>query len=164
MCNSERQYLHFKVRGPADQATKRDLLQKFKNDQKSFQAKFRFYKRKHKKQELIDLEHDTVNNPKNMWTKLKQLGNPPSSKAVLEIIRADESISTDIQEVLERWHTDISKLFAGLRENPEFAFDDEFYSEIIEKKNEFENLSHSEQASASQYDSRDINSDILLKQ
>ena len=61
-----------------------------------------------------------------MWSKLKQLGNPPSSKAVLEIIKADESISTDIQEVLERRHTDISKLFAGLCENPEFAFDDEF--------------------------------------
>ena len=96
-----------------------------------------------------------------MWAKLKQLGNPPSSKAVLEIIREDNSISSDIREILTRWHGDISKLFAGLRDNPEFMFDDNFYNEIIEKKNEFENLSQAEQVLSSQYDSNDINSDIL---
>ena len=106
MCNSERQYLHFKVRAPADHAVKRDLLKNFKTAQKDFQSKFRFYKRKHKKQELIDLEHDTLNNPQKMWAKLKQLGNPPSSKAVLEIIRDDNSISSDIREIT-RWHEDI---------------------------------------------------------
>ena len=44
---------------------------------------------------------------------MKKLGNPPSSKAVLEIIRDDDSISTDIQEILAKWHNDISKLFSG---------------------------------------------------
>ena len=29
--------------------------------------------------------------------------------------------------ILERWHSDIYKLFSGIRENPEFAFDDQFY-------------------------------------
>ena len=164
MCNSERQYLHFKVRAPADHAVKRDLLKNFKTAQKDFQSKFRFYKRKHKKQELIDLEHDTLNNPQKMWAKLKQLGNPPSSKAVLEIIRDDNSISSDIREILTRWHEDISKLFAGLRDNPEFAFDDNFYNEIIDKKNEFETLSQAEQVLSSQYDSHDINSDILYNE
>ena len=99
-----------------------------------------------------------------MWTKLKQLANPTSSRAVLEVIRDDNSISADIREVLTRWHTDISKLFAGLRDNPDFAFNDQFYAEIISKKNEFENLSHLEQASASQYDTSEINSDILYSE
>ena len=87
VCNSEKQYLNFKVRIPADHAIKRDLLYRYKSTQKTFEAKYRFYKRKHKKQELDDLEHDTIKNPQQMWSKLKQLGNPPSSKAVLEIIR-----------------------------------------------------------------------------
>ena len=46
-----------------------------------------------------------------MWKQLKSLSEPKSSKVVLEIIRQDKSISTDIKEVLERWHSDISGLF-----------------------------------------------------
>ena len=45
-------------------------------------------------------------------------------------------VSTDIQEILSRWHKDISKLFAGLRENPDFSFNDDFYQEILIKKAE----------------------------
>ena len=164
VCNSEKQYLNFKVRIPADHAIKRDLLYRYKSTQKTFEAKYRFYKRKHKKQELADLEHDTIKNPQQMWSKLKQLGNPPSSKAVLEIIREDNSISTDIKEILVRWHSDISKLFSGLRDSPEFAFDDEFYNDIIEKKIEFESLSKAEQISASQYDTHNLNSEILYSE
>ena len=69
-----------------------------------------------------------------MWKKLKQLSNPPSTRAALEIVREDKSISNDIQEILQRWHKDIANLFSGLRDNPEFAFDDNFYDEILQKK------------------------------
>ena len=71
-----------------------------------------------------------------MWAKLKKLSNPTSTKAVLEIVRADETISNDKKEVLKRWHTDISNLFSGLRNNPDFPFNDNFYQEILDKKNE----------------------------
>ena len=59
-----------------------------------------------------------------MWAKLKELNNPPSTRAALEIVREDGSISADMKEILKRWHIDISRLFSGLSENPEFAFDD----------------------------------------
>ena len=59
----------------------------------------------------------------------------------MEIVRADKTISRDVREVLERWHHDISTLFSGIRENPETAFDDIFYQEILQKKQEFENMS-----------------------
>ena len=49
-------------------------------------------------------------------------------------MRKDGTISTDVKEVLERWLTDISRLFSGLQENPEVAFDDAFYEEVLEKK------------------------------
>ena len=45
-----------------------------------------------------------------------------------------------MKEVLERWHHDISRLFSGLRQNPEFAFNDTFFEEILKKKEEFENM------------------------
>ena len=80
-----------------------------------------------------------------MWAKLKKLSNPPSTRAALEIVREDGYISTDMKEILKRWHSDISRLFSGLRENPDFAFDDAFYDEVVDKKNEFEALSPEDQ-------------------
>ena len=109
-----------------------------------FDRKFRFFKRKAKKQQFIDLENMAKNNPREMWTQLKRLGNPPLTRAALQIVRDDGSISSDIKEVLARWNRDISKLFSGLRENPDFAFDDSFYEEILKKKTEFENIADNE--------------------
>ena len=140
VCSTEKEYLAFKVQFPQDNFVKRQFHEAYKNAQKKFDVKFRFFKRQNKKQELFDLEQASLHNPQNMWEKLKKLNNPPSSKAVLEIIRDDESISTDIEEILARWHRDISNLFSGLRGNPDFAFDDNFFEEIKIKKEEFEKL------------------------
>jgi hypothetical protein len=52
-----------------------------------------------------------------MWSSLKKLNNPPSSRVALEIVREDDSISRDLKEILERWLKDISNLFSGIREN-----------------------------------------------
>ena len=51
-------------------------------------------------------------------------------------------------------------MFSGLKDNPEFAFDDKFYEEIIEKKNEFEKLAPEQQDQDSKYDSNDLNENI----
>ena len=40
----------------------------------------------------------------------------------------------DIKEVISRWFRDISRLYAGLHEEPDIAFDDAFYNEVLEKK------------------------------
>ena len=95
-----------------------------------------------------------------MWSTLKKLNNPPSSKSALEIVRADKSISRDVLEVLERWHSDISKLFSGIRDNPEMAFDEEFYQQIIQKKKEFEDLDFSEQIEVSRFSSEELNAEV----
>jgi hypothetical protein len=95
-----------------------------------------------------------------MWQKLNKLNNPPTSRAALEIIRQDKTISRDLKEILERWFTDISSLFSGLREDPDLAFNDDFYQEIINKKCEFENMSFNEQTQNCEYDSEAINIEI----
>ena len=113
---------------------------------------------------MKDLEHDSVNNPQKMWEKLKKLGDPPSSKAVLEIIREDGSITNDTKEVLNKWFCDISQLFSGLRENPEFSFNDAFYEEVSNKKQELENISPEQYTQKFQYDCNELNSDVLYSE
>lgn len=97
-----------------------------------------------------------------MW-KLKKLCDPPSTRAALEIVKADGTISTDIKLILDRWYRDISRLFSGLRDNPEMAFNDLFYNEILEKKQEFENLSSEAQSTQSQFDSSTLNCEFSLE-
>ena len=99
-----------------------------------------------KKEQFVYLEKHAQNcNKTDTWSTLKKLNNPRSSRAALEIVRADKSISRDIQEILERWHADISKLLSGIKDHTEMVFDDQFYEEILRKKSEFENLSFEEQ-------------------
>ena len=160
VCRTEREYTQFKVTSNNQLGWKRQLKTNYKNAQKLFDKKFRFLKRQHNKKEFEDLSNDADNNPVDMWAKLKRLCNPPSTKAALEIVRGDGTISTDIQEILERWYADISRLFSGLRDNPEMAFNDTFYNEILEKKQDFENLSPETQSTQSTYDSGSLNSDL----
>ena len=164
VCKAEKEYLNFNARTNNNQAQKAHLRKLFKHAQKTFDNKFRFFKRKHKKSEYDNLEKLSETDPNKMWQKLKKLSNPPSSRAALEIVREDGTISNDIKEVLKRWHDDIGKLFAGLRENPEFAFDDDFYEEVLDKKREFENLSTEEQNRLSSHDNNILNEDITLRE
>jgi hypothetical protein len=126
--------LNFKVRTHADTQTKSQLRLDFKNAQKVFDKQFRQTERKYKKQQNQELENNAKFNPTGMWSSLKKLNNPPSSRVALEIVRADKSISRDLKEILERWLTDISTLFSGVREDPAMSFDDNFYEEILNKK------------------------------
>ena len=82
----------------------------------------------------------------------------------MEIINKDESISTNLKEILERWQSDISGLFSGFRESPDLAFDDLFFQQMCDLKNEFEDLSKDQQEQLSEYDYQEINSPINLKE
>ena len=159
-CEAEKQMVEFKVKTNYDFHIKAQLRQDFNNKQKYFDKKFRETERLFKKKQNKDLENSAHSNPSDMWSKLKKLNNPPSARAALEIVRADESISRDLKEILERWLTDISKLFSGVRDNPDMTFDDIFYEEIVNKKREFENLSTDNQQETSQFKSESLNLDI----
>ena len=135
VCQSESNYLLYKVNLNGQAEQKKLLREKYKSCQNIFDSKFRYFKRQHRKQEYEDLEKSAQSNISDMWSKLRKLSNPPSTRAALEIVREDKSISHDIKEVMSRCHRDISQLFSGFRDNPEFAFDDEFYEKFLTKKN-----------------------------
>ena len=50
-----------------------------------------------------ELEVNARTDPTAMWAALKKLNNFPDTKAALEIVRDDKTISNDVHEVLERW-------------------------------------------------------------
>ena len=163
-CQAEKAVLTFKVRTNADLRIKSELRNHFKNAQKNFDRTFRQAERNFRKKQYETLENDAKVNPTDMWTKLKKLNNPPSSNIALEIVREDETISHDLKEILERWLNDISKLFSGVRDNPEMNFDDDFYNEILNKKEEFEQLSADEQKQTTNFNSESINSEISFRE
>ena len=102
-CSCEKAYLDFRVHSNQDFAIKNILRLNFKTAQKNFDKKFRYLKRQHHKNQFRDLETNASKNPTAMWEALKKLDNRPTTKAALEIIREDKSVSTDLKEVLNRW-------------------------------------------------------------
>ena len=46
---------------------------------------------------------------------------------------------------------DIFRLFSGLRENPEIAFNEDFYNDLLNKKDDFEKLYPKEQVTSIKY-------------
>ena len=92
------------------------------------------------------------------------MNEPKSSRAILEIIRDDGTISTDIQEILTQWHKEFSDSFAGLKDNIDLAFDDEFLENITQLKNDFEKLSPDQQQITSPCDSSKLNAQITLQE
>ena len=83
-CQAEKAYTSFKVQSRADYATKNNLRIKFKNEQQKFDKNFRYFKRQDKKQQFTDLGNSALNkNKTDMWSTLKKLNNPPSSRAAL---------------------------------------------------------------------------------
>ena len=163
-CQVERSLLHFKVKSRSDIQIKAQLRSNFKNAQKLFDKSFKQAERKYRKQQYESLENDAASNPTDMCSRLKKLNNPPSSNIALEIVCDDDTISHDLKEILERWLNDISKLFSGIRENPEMIFDDDFYNEILSKKDDFEKLSNVEQEQRSEFSSESINSEISFQE
>ena len=105
------------------------------------------------------------NKSPNLWEKIKKLNSPPS-KPNLEIIMEDGSVSRDTDKILKKWFTDISRLYSGVRDNPEMVFDEDFYKEILEKKAEFESMNFSPETSVIDIDSRMaiLNADITYNE
>ena len=64
--------------------------------------------------------------------------------------------------MLGRWHKDIGDLYSGIRNNPDIIFDDKFYDEIVEKKEEFEKLSYQDQCVMSSFPSSTLNEELSL--
>ena len=113
---------------------------------------------------MRDLEEAASSDPTEMWKRIKKLSDAKVDKAVLEIVRADETICNDVKEVLARWFQDISRLYSGIRQNPEMVYTDDFFNRIVNLKAEFEQLDPADQIRQTEKDTTDLNSNITLEE
>ena len=156
-CSKERQFSLFKCKNKGDQYRKGLLRIRFKESQRAFDKRFRYFKRQYKVSQLNELENLAASNPAEMWRKINALSEPKSSRAVMEIIKEDGAISGDLKEILCRWYNDISGLFSGLKESPEQAFDDEFLLQVQQLKSDFEAMSSIQEESNVQESNVNLN-------
>ena len=168
-CVSENLYLSFKCDGKNNlhRAQKQSLLLQFKTDQKVFDKAFRQEKRKFENnsfKSLADLAEKASNDPAEMWKRLKALSDRKPASVLLEIIRQDGSISTDKKEVLEKWCSDFSECFKGIKDDPDLVYDDNFLESIVNLKAMFDSLSSDEQEAKSSFDSTLLNCDITFEE
>ena len=84
----------------------------FQLAQKAFDKSYRYFQRKHKADNFLNFENDNSN---DIWKKLKSLTEPKKEKIALEIIRNDGTISSDLKEVLYKWHHDFSDSFSKVK-------------------------------------------------
>ena len=159
-CEKEKIYCACKPKTRSEMQQKSTLRFYFQQAQKQFDKSFKYHERQHRFKEFNNLSESSLNNPNIMWQKLKSLSEPKSIKATFQIIREDGTISSDVKEVLFKWYEDFSECFAGLREDPDLAFDDSFYEQVKKLKNDFEELDSSEQTSC--YNTSKMNCDITL--
>ena len=162
LCANEKFYTKFKVQNRLDFIKKSQLRENYKNAQKQYDKRYRFYKRQSKQQEQARLSIAASDNPNEMWAKLKKLAEPVNTKVAMEMVREDGTISHDVKEILQRWHRDISRLFSGIREDPEVVFDDIFFNEVLQKKREFEELNEEEQKEKGEFSTHFLNADITF--
>ena len=145
-CQAETQYLNFKVYSNKDLTLKNKLKSNFKTNQQMFDKRFRYYKRQFAKSNQALLHKLAMEKSPNVWDQIKKLNCPPK-RPPLEVLKEDGSITRDTREVSDKWYRDISRLFAGIKENPDMAFDKSFYEEIVRIKEQFEKMSEDEQES-----------------
>ena len=112
-CRLEKQFINFKAVSQNDLYVKNLFRLDFKQAQKTFDKRFRFFKRQFQRNELRELESNARTDPVLMWASLKKLSEPLDRKTILEIVRDDQSISGDIKEVLDRWFRDIFQPVTG---------------------------------------------------
>ena len=91
--------------------------------------KYRFFKRQHNNKNVSILYDLAKNKSPDLWEKIKKLNCPPS-RPNLEIVREDGSISRDNNEILNKWFTDKSRLYSGIRDNPEMVFEEDFFRNL----------------------------------
>ena len=162
-CQAERNYLDFKVVHNSDLQRKGHLKSIFSSARKQFDRRFRYFKRQHSKKEQEVLFKMASESSPEVWKEIKKLNCRPS-KPILEIVKEDGTTSRKPEEIVEKWYKDISQLFSNLKDNPDLAFDEDFFREILRQKDEFEGLTPEEQRNYGnqQLDGEMLNNELQL--
>ena len=64
--------------------------------------------------------------------------------------------------MLERWCSDFSECFKGIKDDPDLVFDDTFLESVVNLKSAFDQLSSEQQEEKSEFDSSLLNCDFTF--
>ena len=91
--------------------SRRELLQNFKNAQSLFDKRLRQREREYNRNKLLQIEEVCTKNPKEFWNHIKKLGPRKKSETPMKVRLDENTHSSDIDTVLEKWKNDFSSLY-----------------------------------------------------
>lgn len=114
---------------------KQELQKKFKYSQNKLDRRLRYYDRKWRKGESLEIEEISVKDPRKFWDKIKHLGPKRKSKIPYECYMEDGSVTTNPEYLKQKWKSEFSNLY---NPNTDSSFDSEFRNTAIIQKHAFE--------------------------
>ena len=137
MCESEKQF-----RLAKNKHAKSVLRNRFLNDRHSFDKLLSKTERNYRRNTLLKIENVCQNNPKEFWSKIKNLG--PKKDSIPMTVRIDDTLVDDKSAVLEKWKLDFETLYNptvdGTKDNT-FESNINVDKEFLEE-NAFNNINH----------------------
>ena len=98
--------LYLKCKG--DRAEKQHLLHIFRNKQHVFDKRYRFFKRKYQRGQILHLEQIQTSNPQAFWNEINKLGPKRAKHIPMEVWGEEGHLVDDGVQVLNKWETEFS--------------------------------------------------------
>ena len=127
MHNSERLFLRCKRDGGDRQL----LLDHFRQCQYAFDKRYRLFKRRYQRGQLLYLEEIQSSSPQFFWSEINKLGPKRKKTIPMEIWGEDGNLIRETPQVLSKWEKDFATLF----KSDAVGFDDGFFQEMCQLKN-----------------------------
>ena len=132
MVKSEKEFTRYKGR---NRGIRNHLYQKHVSSQCIFDKELRAASRRYNKKKLSEIEEICVNNHKDFWNQIKNLG-PRKQNSIPMTVRTPHGITSDRDAVLNKWESDFSDLLN--RRNDKNEYNQNFYDECILNKSRLE--------------------------
>ena len=91
-----------------DQSKRRTVKYEFQYCQSNFDRRLRFFKRRFKRGQALQLEHLQLSNPQQFWREINKLGPQKSKLIPMEILMENGEPSFETDQILKKWETDNS--------------------------------------------------------
>ncbi len=106
--------------------------------QRRFDTEVKRKKRKFTYNKHIEIETIQTENPRQFWEQIKRLGPKKTFEIPMAVISENGEINKDQSDVLKKWEADFKSLFNKAKASENANFDETFYEEVMQYKNDLE--------------------------
>lgn len=132
MRSAERSFLKCKS-GDSERQT---LLNEFRERRANFDRRLRFFKRRFKRGQALQLEQLYTGNPQQFWKEINSLGPRKTIAIPMEVLLESGESAFQPEQIVEKWESDYRNLYAC---SSSTLFDDQFFDETCKIKINLEN-------------------------